>query len=186
LTHGAVELAVALHREGTMSADDIAQVTVAASPFVQQLVGRRHNPHHENPLDARLSLPFTVATALLRGNIAISDAEGAALRDAAIHRLARHVAVVVDADLAPPNAPAPQRLEITRVSGERVVRRIDVLKGAPGRPLSWDDTVEKFWACWRYANPAIPEPQGRQVVARLAELEREEDIGAIVRLLRPS
>jgi aconitate decarboxylase len=186
LTHGAVELAVALHREGAVRADDIAEVTVAASPFVQQLVGRPHNPHHENPLDARLSLPFTVATALLRGKIEISDAEGAALREAAIHQLARHVAVVVDPDLAPPNAPAPQRLEITRISGERIVRRIDVLKGAPGRALSWDETVDKFWACWRYANPAIPETHGRQVIARLAGLEQEEDIRAIVRLLRPS
>ena len=186
LTHGAVELAVALHREGVMRADDIMQVTVAVSAFVQQLVGRPHNPLQENPLDARLSLPFTVATALLRGTMEISDAEGAALRDPTIHKLAQRVTVVVDPDLAPPNAPAPQRIEITHRSGERIVRRIDVLKGAPGRALSWDETVEKFWTCWRYANPAIPESQARQVIARLAWLEQEDDISAIIRLLRPS
>ena len=118
--------------------------------------------------------------------MAISDAEGAALRDPTIHQLAQRVTVVVDPDLAPPNAPAPQRLEITRRSGERIVRRIDVLKGAPGRALSWDETVEKFWTCWRYANPSIPEIQARQVIARLAQLEQEADIGAIIRLLRPS
>jgi 2-methylcitrate dehydratase PrpD len=186
LTHGAVELAATLQREGAVRVDDIIQVTVAVSAFVQQLVGRPHNPHRENPLDARLSLPFTVATALVRGTMDIGDAEGAALRDPAIHQLAQKVTVVVDPDLAPPNSPAPQRLEITQSSGERIVRRIDVLKGAPGRALSWDETVEKFWICWRYANPAIPDRQARQVIARLAKLEQEADIGAIIRLLRPS
>jgi hypothetical protein len=77
-------------------------------------------------------------------------------------------------------------LEITRRSGDRIVRRIDVLKGAPGRTLTWDETVEKFWTCWRYANPAIPENHGRQAVERLASLEQEEDVGAIVRLLCPT
>ena len=186
LTHGAVELALAVHREGAVRADDIAQVTVAASPFVQRLVGRPYDPHHQNPLDARLSLPFTVANTLLRGRLEIGDAEGAALAEPALHRLAQKVTVVVDPDLAPPNAPAPQRLEITGRSGERIVRRLDVLKGAPGRALSWDDTVDKFWTCWRYANPTIPESQGWQAIERVASLEQEEDIGAIVRLLRPS
>ena len=186
LTHGAVELALALHGEGAIRADDIAQVTVVASPFVQRLVGRPYDPHHQNPLDARLSLPFTVANSLLRGRLAIADAEGAALRDPAIHHLAQKVTVAVDPALAPPNAPAPQRLEITRRSGGRIVRRIDVLKGAPGRALSWDETVDKFWTCWRYADPAVPESQGWQAIDRLASLEREDDIGAIVRLLHPS
>jgi aconitate decarboxylase len=186
LTHGAVELALALHREGVVRVDDIVQVTVAVSAFVQQLVGRPHMALHENPLDARLSLPFTVATALLRGTMEISDAEGAALRDPAIQQLAQNITVVVDPDLAPRNAPAPQRLEITRGSGAWLVRRIDVLKGSPSRALSWDETVEKFWTCWRYANRAILESQARQVIARLARLEQEDDIGAIIRLLQPS
>jgi aconitate decarboxylase len=183
LTHGAVELALALHHAQTIRADDIVQVTVAASPFVQRLVGRPHDPHQQNPLDARLSLPFTVANALRRGRIDIGDAEGAALGDPAIVALAQKVTVIVDPDLAPPNAAAPQRLEIVQRSGGRITRRIDVLKGAPGRALTWDETVEKVWTCWRYANPAIPERQGWQAIERLAALEQEEDIGAIVRLL---
>jgi aconitate decarboxylase len=186
LTHGAVELALALHRDQAIHTDDIAQITVAASPFVQRLVGRPFAPARGNPLDARLSLPFTVANALLRGRMDIGDAEGSSLADSALHTLAQKVTVVVDAELAPANAPAPQRLEITTRRGERIVRRIDVLKGAPGRLLTWDETVEKFWTCWRYANPPLPEHNGQQVIERLASLEREGDIGAIVHLLRPT
>jgi aconitate decarboxylase len=184
LTHGAVELALGLHHQGTVMASNIAHITVVTSPFVQRLVGRPFDPRHLNPLDARLSLPFTVANALIRGRIDIADAEGAALKDPAIHSLAQKITVVVDADLAPANAPAPQRLEITLPSGERIVRRIDVLKGAPGRSLTWHETVEKFWTCWRYADPAIPEANGHEAVKRLASLEDETEIGAIVDLLR--
>lgn len=184
LTHGAVELALALHQEGAVRPDEISEITVAVSPFVQRLVGRPFNPVHANPLDARLSLPFTVATALLRGEIDIAAAEGAALMDPALYALAQRVSVIVDSDLAPPNAPAPQRLEILTRSGGRLVRRIDLLKGAPGRALTWDETVEKFWKCWRYVNPSVPESHGRQVIERLAFLEREGDISAIVHLLR--
>jgi 2-methylcitrate dehydratase PrpD len=185
LTHGAVELALELHRQRAVRADDIAQVTVAASAFVQRLVGRPHDLSQPNPLNARLSLPFTVANALLRGRMEIADAEGAALVEPALHNLAQKVTVVVDSDLAPSNAPAPQRLEITSRAGERIVRRIDVLKGAPGRALTWDETVDKFWTCWQHANPAKPESYARQAIERLASLEQEEDICAIVRLLCP-
>ncbi len=183
LTHGAVELALALHGEYGFKPADIAHITVAASPFVQRLVARTANPLHPNPLDARLSLPFTVATALIRGKMDIEDAEGAALVDPVIHGLAQNVAVVVDPDLAPPNAPSPQRLELTLRSGERIVRQIDVLKGAPGRPLTWKETVDKFWTCWHHANPPTRESSGHEAVERLASLEHEADIGAIVGLL---
>jgi 2-methylcitrate dehydratase PrpD len=184
LTHGAVELALALHHERAVHPDDIAQIRVAASAFVQRLVGRPYDPSRLNPLDARLSLPFTVANALLRGRMAIGDAEGEALADATVHRLAQKVAVVVDPQLAPANAPAPQRLELVLRSGRRLARQIDVLKGAPQRPLSWDDTVAKFWTCWQYADPGIPEGNGREAVERLATLEREPAIEAIASLLR--
>jgi 2-methylcitrate dehydratase PrpD len=87
-------------------------------------------------LNARLSLPFIVAKALLRGRMAVGDAEGATLVDPAILILAQKATVVIGPELAAPNAPAPQRLEITTRSGERIVRRIGVLKGAPGRALT--------------------------------------------------
>jgi aconitate decarboxylase len=184
LTHGAVELALQLHRERAVPLDTVRQITVAVSPFVQRLVGRPLEPLHPNPLHARLSLPFTVANALVRGRMEISDAEGAAPLDPIIQDLASKVAVVVDPELAPANAPAPQRLEVVLRSGERIIRRIDVLKGAPGRSLSWEETVEKFWACWHYAKPPIPEALACQAIARLASLEAETDIGDLVRLLQ--
>ncbi|MBI3326403.1 MAG: MmgE/PrpD family protein [Nitrospinae bacterium] len=183
LTHGAVELALELKREYGFTPEDIAAVSVAVSPFVHRLVSRLVDPAHPNPLDARLSLPFAVATALIRGRVAIGDAEGEALVDPIIHTLAQHVTVVVDADLAPPNAPAPQRMELMLRSGERIVRRIEVLKGAPGRALTWQETTHKFWTCWQYATPPMPEACGHEAVARLAALEREADMGAIVGLL---
>lgn len=183
LTHGAVELAMALQHDHGFKPEDIVHITVAASPFVQRLVGRPADPSHPNPLDARLSLPFTVATAFIRGKVDIADAEGAALIDPVIHGLAQKITVVVDADLAPPNAPAPQRLELTLRSGERIVRRIDVLKGAPGRALTWEETIEKFWSCWQYANSPISKASGQEAVERLAVLEDEADMCAIVGLL---
>ncbi len=185
LTHGAVELALALHREASVQPEQVANITVAASAFVQRLVGRPHDPSQRNPLDARLSLPFTVANALIRGRVAIEDAEGAALEDPTIQRLAQKVTVVVDPELALANAPAPQRLEVVMTSGQRIQRQIDVLKGAPGRALTWDETAEKFWNCWHYAAPPLPEANGREAVERLAELEKEPDVAAIIHLLCP-
>ena len=67
----------------------------------------------------------------------------------------------MDSHLALANAQAPRRLEIITRSGERITRRIDLLKGAPGRALTWDETVEKFWTCWHYADPPLPERNGR-------------------------
>jgi aconitate decarboxylase len=183
LTHGAVELALELHHERVVPLDTIQQITVAVSPFVQRLVGRLLDPLHPNPLHARLSLSFTVANALVRGHMHIGDAEGTAPLDPLIQDLASKIAVVVDPELAPANAPAPQRLEVVLRSGERIVRRIDVLKGAPGRSLSWEETVEKFWACWHYAEPPIPQALASQLIARLASLETEKDIGDLVQLL---
>jgi 2-methylcitrate dehydratase PrpD len=183
LTHGAVELALALRRDAAVHPAQIAHITVAVSSFVERLVGRPHDLTQLNALDARLSLAFTVANAFVRGRIAIADAEGGALTDPQVYQLAQKVSVVVDPEVAPADAPAPQRIEVSLTSGQRIQRRIDVLKGAPGRPLSWDETVEKFWTCWDYAAPPLPQGHGREAIRRLAALETEPDIGAIVRLL---
>lgn len=183
LMRRAVELAIAVYHEQAIRPEDIAEITVTASPFVQRLVGHPFDPAYPNPLNARLTLPFMVATALLRGGVDITATKGASLLDPSAHALAQRVSVVVDTNLAPINSPAPQRLEIFTRSGQRLVRRIDVLKGAPGRALCWAATVEKFWRRWCYVNPSLPESRGQEAIERLEALEQERDINAIMRLL---
>jgi hypothetical protein len=53
-------------------------------------------------------------------------------------------------------------------------------KGAPSNPYTYPEMAEKFG---RYAAPLLPAATISEIVERVADLERQEDVGAPARLV---
>ncbi len=87
--HGALDAAIALHRRHAMDAAGIARVTVT-------MHRRRLLPHVQRPatsaLDAKFSLPYNVARALISGRVGLADFEGDAFRDPVIRAVMGRIA----------------------------------------------------------------------------------------------
>ncbi|MEJ8279946.1 MmgE/PrpD family protein [Pseudonocardia spirodelae] len=115
--------------------------------------------------DAKFSLPYVVATTLLRGRFGLAELSDRALADRAVLDLAQRVQVVDDQDSAFPAAYSGA-IEIELDDGRVLRHREQVNRGHDERPLTNDDVVAKFReTIGTVASPAVADRVQRAVLA---------------------
>lgn len=116
-THAYIELALGLAKAHGLDWRSIERVELCAAEINRMLaepIERKRSPR--TVIDAKFSLFFTVALALVRGRATLDDFTAAALDDAQIRALAARVHVSVRPDWGRDRATAGQ-LSITRADG---------------------------------------------------------------------
>jgi len=93
--HGAIDLAVALHREG-VAASEIEKVAIRI--YRTDVLSYHHVP--KNVVDAQFNVPYAVAVALTRGRVSLSDFTPEGIADPMVLALARRIDVIEDADFS--------------------------------------------------------------------------------------
>lgn len=152
-THTAIELALEARvqlGEGARTAD-IVVVGGPVHAMLAEPLDRKRAP--ATAIDARFSLPFTVATALVHGSVGLDHFGAAALKDVEVLRTASRVRFERHATWDRSQATSAQlrvRLDDGRTFHEE---RLEAL-GAPTRPLDDERLLQKFAAC--AARAAIP------------------------------
>lgn len=128
------------------------------------------------PHEARFSLPYVVATALLHGEVGLETFRPAALADARVRELATRVSAAEDPGSDYP-AHCPAVLEVT-AGGTTYRRHVPHHPGCPEAPLSDEDVLDKFVRNTRWLLGA----DAREVGLELAALPEREPVS---RLLGP-
>ncbi|MBE7187444.1 MmgE/PrpD family protein [Jatrophihabitans endophyticus] len=144
-THAFIDAALALREQGGVRAEDVTRIVagipVVPGRVVAEPIEVKRNPRSE--YDAKFSLPFTIAAALVRGRFTLTELEEDARRDPAIAALAERVEIVDDPDSAFPQAYSGV-VTVTTADGVSRTRREQVNRGHETRPLTNDDVVAKF------------------------------------------
>jgi 2-methylcitrate dehydratase PrpD len=175
-THAFIEMALAL-REG-VTVEDIAAIEVTVDEvqaMLTQPLPRKQAP--ATAIDAKFSVPFTVALALARGRVGLDDFDAAARGDVRVLALAGRVTARV-APGAGWQRGCGGALAITLHDG-RVLRaeQADALGGV-ARPLDEAALVAKFADCaGRAARPVA----GAALAEAILRLEACADVGALFR-----
>jgi 2-methylcitrate dehydratase PrpD len=148
-THAVADAAIALHREYRFSAGTLNSITrvVAKVPrgtveVVCEPLGPKRKP--VTSYDAQFSVPYIVATALLKGRFTLDELEPTALADPAVLALAARVDYEIDPDTTFPSHYTGEVL-VERSDGTRVAHREAINRGCADRPVSNDDIVTKFY-----------------------------------------
>lgn len=177
-THGGVDALIALRAAHGFGPDDVASITVAAPPLINQLVNRPALPA-PSAAYARLCLPFVLAKLLQHGRIDLGQFRGAALADPVTYALAQRVTVTRVEDRNP-NALLPQQVEVRLQDGQLLSHRVEVMLAAPGRPLSQDAHLAKFRACWAHAAEPLDQAGPDAMIGLVDGLETLPDVGALL------
>ena len=124
-------------------------------------------------IDAKFSLPFTISTALVHGDVRLEHYFPNALADTDVLELARKVSVEIDPAL---NSEWGMMVISTR-SGAILSARLEHALGHPGNPIGKDALVRKFMDCASHARnkPCSAALQG--VVDAIERLEEIRDAG---------
>jgi 2-methylcitrate dehydratase PrpD len=182
-THAFIEAALEMRERRGLRPQDVRRIearigevqAMLAEPRAQKLRPR-------TAIDAKFSIPFTVAAALGRGRVGLDSFTPEALADEDLLSLAALV------DCARRPAAGSALADLTR--GELVVERTDASrltvtvehpKGHPGNPVSQAELEAKFLDCARQA--AIPPADPEGLVQAIATLEQAGDLAPLSRLL---
>ena len=180
-THPAIAAMLALREEEGVRADDVA--AIQAMPHGRRL---RHtnNPDPRTPLQAKFSVQYAVARALLDGAVRLGHFEGDAPMQPEIRALLARTTAAAHPDMADDSPHQfSAEVRVTLKDGRVLSRRIDNLVGRGGdQPLSADELWEKFSDCGVRALPGQDLPR---LFEELQRLETIGDIGDLVRLMVP-
>jgi 2-methylcitrate dehydratase PrpD len=141
-TFAAIDAVLALKAEHRLTPSDIAGISVATYRKAVELCS---NADPRTVYEAKFSLPFAVAVALVTGAARFDSFRDERLRNPEIRNLMARVTTIVDADAEaafPGRRSATMRIETT--DGRLFQHCAPTRKGDPDNPLSDDELVYKY------------------------------------------
>ncbi|HYC37853.1 MAG TPA: MmgE/PrpD family protein [Usitatibacter sp.] len=161
----AIDAALELRARGT-TADKVESICVESYQAALDVAG---NPDPRSATEAKFSIPYVVAHAMLHGSVRLDAFEPARLGDEAIRGLMRRVSVRVDRDMTArfPGQRAARVVIATR-DGERMEHFAPHRKGDPEAPLSDADIDAKFS---ELVGPVLGPARTRELLGKLHALE---------------
>ena len=158
-THSCADAALTLVREHGLTPERIASIEAHVHPGVMGVVCEpvENKQHPRSDYDAKFSLPYVIAAAIVRGRFTLAELDDASLHDEAILGLAAKVTSVPDPTSGHPVHYSGE-VVVTLCDGGTLRHREQINRGAAERPLSKDDIVTKYFANMAMAaNRAIAE-----------------------------
>lgn len=170
-THAYIEAAQRLREDHALSWREVTRVRLAGGSIQQMLADppqRKRAP--ATSIEAKFSLPFVVASALVQPEVTLASFSAEALRDADVLSLAARVEFERLADWG------LERAAAGRVSVELADRRsysvqVDQARGHPDRPLTDEQLCAKFIECACNARVPWSDQQARRACEQLLQLE---------------
>jgi 2-methylcitrate dehydratase PrpD len=174
--HPALDAVHRLLRGADVADTDVAEISVTSIPFVTRMA----DPEPRNMLAAKFSIPYAVASAVVRHGTFVDAFQDDARDDVRIQGLARRVTVRGDASMSLRADGVTARVAIALRDGRTLAGETRVAHGDAADPPDRGERLEKFATL---AEPVIGATRVEKVVAAVDGLETLKDVKALTRLL---
>lgn len=142
-THSFIQAALKLREN--LRDSEVASVQLNGAPVNRMLAEPRETKiSPKTGIDAKFSLPYTVAAALVDGNVGLDTFFPESLSRQTLHKIASKVEFVPDLEWATPDRMTSGRMRLTTEDGSSYEVQIDTPRGAASDPLSDDEVIKKF------------------------------------------
>jgi len=175
-THAFVEAALSLVRERKVDIGRVKRIDVTVSPFFAVLcepAEQKRRP--KTAIDAKFSIPFTVAVALGRGDVTLQDFSDERLADPNLHALADKVRHEINpawiSDQSTRGA-----LTLTFDDASSATREVIDPLGHPNNPMDDNAMRRKFENCLAVARHPMDAASASEVARRFDQIETVADL----------
>jgi len=184
-THTSIDAVLNLLKQYRIKPEEVEEVEVSVSKGCFGTVGHPFEVRTNPQVDAQFSIPYTVATALLKGEVDLEDFTESAIREPERLEMAKRVKVSVDPNLQEPstNVVNLESRIVLRAGGKAYSYQSSISKGHPDQPMDRDEILSKFEGCLRFGT-SFPPQRGKKIFSALLNIEEVKDIRSIIRLLR--
>ena len=177
-THAAIECALSLRESCDWR--DIRHVRMEGCEVHRMLaepIDRKRAP--QTAIDAKFSLPFTVATALVTGRVDLDSFTPSSLGHLDVLGMAGLASFHLRDDWGMDSA-VSGAVEISLLGGRTLRHELAEPLGAPARPLSDEQLVAKFVDCAARGQTALNREPAAALAQRILKLAGEVDAGGLL------
>jgi 2-methylcitrate dehydratase PrpD len=178
-THAYIEAVQTLRRAHGFAAADIAELRIFGGELQRMLcepAEQKRRP--QTVIDAKFSLPFTLAVASRDEEVTLDSFTTEKLQEPRLLALAAKTCFEFRQGIS---QPAAGEICITLSDGRMLRQSILHALGGPTRPLNDASLHEKFIDCSMHAAIPLERHAAEELAHRIMNLEREPDIGALLR-----
>jgi len=176
-THRAIDAALELREEHRLAAASVSRVKVTVSTGALMPLLTRPPA---TGLEAKFSLGYCVAAALLDGRVGLASFTDATVGRPEAQRLASRVEALEDGPPADFPIGGKAEVEVWTDGGSRYSRCVQMPRGDPQRPLTWDELAAKFRDC---ASGTLSAEATEKAIATIGALDEIADVRQLTALL---
>jgi 2-methylcitrate dehydratase PrpD len=178
-THPFIEALLFLRQKHGLQAEDISQIKLSGGSLQKMLV--EPLPQKQFPataIDAKFSLPFTAACALVHGAVRLDHFLPMELQNSDIARLALKVSYEVASDKEQDwKNGVSGSTEVRTVQGGVYTASVDYALGHPQNPICYETLCNKFLLCAEHSAMPMSMTKLESLIRSINVLESVEDIG---------
>jgi len=177
-THAPIDAALAIRAERPIRPEEVEGIEVRTHAQAVRIAG---NPRPRTPYEAKFSIAFCVAYALLHGEVGLGAFSEANLKDERLRALMEKVSVAVDPGIdAQFPAKWPAEVIVSLRDGSALKKLVEYPLGDPENPMSFGDVEKKLYDL---ARGVLSDEQMASAASLVRELEKLADVGELMELL---
>jgi len=193
-THASVDAALALAQRHDLQPNQVEEIRVTVGPRDHHAVfggnaagGLRAKQHPPSVVDAQFSIPYTVATAIMRRRVFLDDFTEEAIRNRSIRDMAALVVPLIDPEFDRwPADVKPAQVEVRLKDGRAFSQRVDYPKGNPRNPVPFAEIRSNFLELATWATRPLARERVEQARDLIEGLDQVPDVSELPRLLSAS
>lgn len=189
-THHAIHTALELMRKHDIKANQIERIEVRTCDYNMRTVvlnergEHKHSPRNLN--EAQFSLPFTMATAIVKGRVFIDVVHDEAIKDPEILHISRMITARATPEknaIMKGEGFPPDDVDIWTKDGKCYTGCELHVKGHPQNPMTFEEVVEKFNRCVEFSIQPFSRGKLDAFVSDVHGMDRDDDVrGLMARL----
>jgi 2-methylcitrate dehydratase PrpD len=133
-------------------------------------------------VDAQFSVPYTVATALVKGKVTPEDFTSASINREDILQIAQKVTGELDDEMTR-HGVSPGKVTINMNDGKEYVEYIEHCLGSVERPMTFEDCTQKFRDCAASSRKPLSADMVEEIIGLISHLEELNDATEVIKLL---
>jgi 2-methylcitrate dehydratase PrpD len=183
LIHACIDAALAIKAKHEIEIDRIEKVIAYGGHSVYDLSQPPEvKCKPRTIIDAQFSVPWVVATAVVKGKVTVDDFTNEAIKRQEILKAAQKVSgrLVPEMDR---HGVGPGGVIIKMKGGEEYRDEVEHCLGSAARPMSLQDITKKFRECAAFSRKPLPAATTDKVIEMVGRLEKLDDATEIIRLL---
>ena len=170
-----------LVKDNDITPDTVLSIDIKVGPFAHNLLG--HFEIGESPrVNAQFSIPYCVASALLRKSSEIPHFEESYIRDPQIINIIKKINMIAD-PVVEKRAQGAMEMEVKTKQGGVHRKRIDIPYGFPGKDLTREEHIANFQQCVSYGSRPLARKNADKIVSMIETLEEVEDVRDFIPLM---